>query len=79
MQILTAGSFVLDMDGLLEGTTHRPHLAGAAVAVAVGAAHRVGHLRAGLGALAHRLVVLDYAHGPVVAHLIQTRARDVEI
>lgn len=79
VQVLTAGSFVLDVDGPLQDATHRPHLAGAAVAVAVGATHRVGHLRAGLGALAHGLVVLDHAHCSMVAHLFQTRAWDVEI
>lgn len=79
VQILTAGSFVLDVDGPLKSATHCSHLAGAAIAVAVGAAHRVRRLRAGLGALAHRLVVLDHAHRPMVAHLIQARARYVEI
>lgn len=78
-QLLTTGSFVLDVNGPLQGTTHRSHLAGTAVAVAVRSAHWVGRLRAGLGALAHRLVVLDHAHCPMIAHLIQAGARYAEI
>ena len=78
-QLLTTRSFVLDVNGPLQGTTHRSHLAGAAVAVAVRSAHRVGRLRAGLGALAHRLVVLDHAHRAVIARLIQAGARYAEI
>lgn len=70
---------MLDVNGLLQGANHRSHLAGAAVAVAVGSAHRVGRLRAGLGALAHRLVVLDNAHRSMIALLIQAGARDGEI
>lgn len=78
-QLLTTGSFVLDVNGPLQGTTHRSHLAGTAVAVAVRSAHWVGRLRAGLGALAHRLVVLDHAHCPMIARLIQAGARYAEI
>lgn len=70
---------MLDVDGLLQGAAHGPHLAGAAIAVAVGAAHWVGHLRAGLGTLAHRLVVLHHAHRPVVALLLQAGARYADI
>lgn len=70
---------MLDVDGLLKGTTHCSHLAGAAVAVTVGSTHWVGHLWAGLRALANWLVVLDHAHRPMIAHLIQARARHVEI
>ena len=66
---------MLDVNGPLQGTTHRSHLAGAAVAVAVRSAHRVGRLRAGLGALAHRLVVLDHAHRAVIARLLPAGAR----
>lgn len=76
---LTAGPFVLDGDGPLQGAAHGPHLAGAAVAVAVGAAHRVGRLRTRLGALAHRLAVLHHAHGAVLAHLVQARAGLAEV
>lgn len=76
---LTAGPFVLDANGLLQGATHGPHLAGAAVAVAVGAAHRVRRLRTGLGALAHRLVVLHHAHRPVRAQLLQAGTGYAEI
>lgn len=79
MQLLTTGSFVCDVNGFLQGAGHRPHLAGTAVAVAVGSAHWVGCLWAGLGALAHRLVVLDHAHRPVIAHLIQAGAWYAEI
>lgn len=79
VQILTAGPFVLDVDGLLQSTTHRSHLARAAVTVAVRSAHRVGGLRAGLGAFAHRLAVLHHAHRPVIALLAQTGAGNVEI
>ncbi len=78
-QLLTTGSFVLDVDGPLQSTTHRSHLAGAAVAVAIGSTHRVRCLGAGLGALAHWLVVLDHAHSPMIAHLIQAGARYAEI
>lgn len=70
---------MLDVDGFLQGAAHGSHLAGAPVAVAVGAAHRIGCLRASLGALAHRLVVLDHAHRPVIAHLIHARAGYAEI
>lgn len=76
---LTAGPFVLDGDGPLQGAAHGPHLAGAAVAVAVGAAHRVGRLRTRLGALAHRLAVLHHAHGAVLAHLVQAGAGLAEV
>lgn len=76
---LTAGPFVLDGDGPLQGTAHGPHLTGAAVAVAVGAAHRVGRLRTRLGALAHRLAVLHHAHSAVLAHLVQARAGLAEV
>lgn len=78
-QVLTAGSFVLDVDRLLQGAAHRSHLAGAAVTVAVRSAHRVGRLRTGLGALAHRIVVLDHAHRPVFTHLVEAGALCVEI
>lgn len=67
------------VNGSLQGTTHRSHLAGAAVAVTVGATQWVRCLWAGLGALAHWLVVLDHAHRPVKAHLIQAGARYAEI
>lgn len=67
------------MDRLLEGATHGSHLARAAVAVSIRAAHGVGGQLAGLRALTHRLAVLDHAHRPVVAHLIQARTRRVEI
>lgn len=70
---------MLNMDRLLEGATHGSHLAGAAVTVSIGAAHGVGGQLAGLGALAHGFVVLDHAHCPVFAHLIQARTRRVEI
>lgn len=79
MQLLTTGSFVLDVNGPLQGTAHCPHLAGTAITVAIGSAHWVGHLWAGLGALAHWLVVLDHTHCPVIAHLIQAGARYAEI
>lgn len=75
VRLLTTGPFVLDLNGPLQGTAHRPHLAGAAVAVAVGAAHGVGGLGARLGALAHRLAVLHHAHRPVIALLAQAGAR----
>lgn len=70
---------MLDVNGLLQDATHGPHLAGAAVAVVVGAAHRVGRLRTGLGALAHRLVVLHHTHRPVFARLAQAGAGYAEI
>lgn len=79
MYLLTAGSFVLDVNGLLQGAAHGSHFAGTAVAAAVGAAHRIGCLRASLGALAHRLIVLDHANRPVIARLIHARAGDAEI
>lgn len=79
VQLLTTGSFVLDMNGPLQGTAHRSHLTGAAVAVAVRSTHWVGRLWAGLGALAHWLVVLDHAHCPMFAHLIQAGARYAEL
>lgn len=79
MYLLTAGSFVLDANGSLQGAAHGSHLAGTAVAVAVGPAHRIGCLRASLGALAHRLTILDHTHRPVVTHLIHAGAEDVEI
>lgn len=78
-ETLTAGPFVLDGDGPLQGAAHGPHLAGAAVAVAVGAAHRVGRLRTRLGALAHRLAVLHHAHGAVLARLVQAGAGLAEV
>ena len=70
---------MLDVNGLLQGATHRSHFTGAAVAVAVGSAHGVRCLRAGLGALAHRLAVFNHAHRPVITHLIQAGARYAEI
>lgn len=70
---------MLDVNGLLQGATHGPHLAVAAVAVVVGAAHRVGCLRTGLGTLAHRFVVLHHAHCPVFARLVQAGAGYAEI
>lgn len=79
MYLLTAGSFVLDVNGLLQGAAHGAHFAGTAVAAAVGAAHRIGCLRASLGALAHRLIVLDHANRPVIARLIHARAGYAEI
>lgn len=77
--VLTAGSFVLDADFLLQRTTHQSHLAGAAVGLAVGSAYGVGRLRAGFGTLAHRFVVLDHTLCPVTACYMQARARYVEI
>lgn len=79
MYLLTAGSFVLDVNGFLQGAAHGSHLAGTAVALAVGAAHRIGCLRASLRALAHWLIILDHAHRPVIAHLIHARAGYSEI
>lgn len=76
---LTAWPFVLDGDGPLQGAAHGPHLAGAAVTVAVGAAHRVGRLRTRLRALAHRLAVLHHAHGAVLAPLFQAGAGLAEV
>ena len=43
--LLTAGSFVLDVDLPLQDTAHGSHGTGAAVGVAVAAAHRVVQLR----------------------------------
>lgn len=77
--LLTAGSFVLDVDWFLQGAAHGSHLAGTAIATAVGSAHRIGCLRASLGALTHWLIVLDHANCPVIAHLIQARAGYAEI
>lgn len=79
MFLLTAGSFVLDVNGSLQGAAHGSHLAGTAVAVAVGPAHRIGCLRASLGALAHWLIILDHTHRPVITHLIHARAGYAEI
>lgn len=79
VQLLTAGSFVLDVNGPLQGTAHRSHLTGTPVAVAVGSTHWVGRLWTSLGALAHWLVVLDHAHRPMIAHLIQAGTWYAEI
>lgn len=79
MYLLTAGSFVLDVNWFLQGAAHGSHLAGTAIAAAVGSAHRIGCLWASLGALAHWLIVLDHANCPVIAHLIQARAGYAEI
>lgn len=79
VQTLTAGSFVLDVNVLLQGTTHRSHLARAAIIATVGSAHRISRLWAGLGAFAHRLAVLDHTHRPMIAFLIQAGAWIVEI
>jgi hypothetical protein len=75
--VLTAGSSVLDVNLLLQGAAHGLHLTLAAVAVAVTAAHQVGHLGAGAMALAHGLVVLHHARGPELAGLPQARAGSV--
>lgn len=77
--LLTAGSFVLDVNGSLQDAAHGSHLAGTAVAAAVGPAHRIGCLLASLEALAHRLVILDHTHRPVTTHLILARAGYAEI
>lgn len=79
LYLLTAGPFVLDVNGFLQGTAHGSHLAGTAVAVAVGPAHRIGCLRAGLGALAHWLTIFDHTLRPVITQLIHARAGYVEI
>lgn len=70
---------MLDVNGSLQGAAHGSHLAGTAIAVAVGPAHRIGRLRASLGALAHRLIILDHTLRPVIAQLIRARAGYVEI
>lgn len=79
MYLLTAGPLVLDVNRFLQGAAHGSHLAGTAVAVAVGPTHRIGCLRAGLGALAHWLIILDHTLRPVITHLIHARAGYGEI